>query len=91
MKKIVQGNWPYFLLLPFVLAAVAGWFVLPDELALRSGEGGTVPKLVGLLGPVAMAALGGSLACRKGSRRAAGAILLVLAAVLVVMVFAWNL
>lgn len=80
--------WPYYVLLVFVLAGIVGWFVLPGELMIRGSAG--MPKLIGLLGPVAMAALGGSLAAR-GKTRWAGAVVLVLAAVLEVMLFAWNL
>lgn len=79
--------WPFWVLLLFVLAGVVGWFVLPAELAVR-GEG-TVPRLIGLLGPVAMSALGGSLAIREKTRWA-GAAVLVFAAVLEIMLFVWN-
>lgn len=80
--------WPYYVLLVFVLAGIVGWFVLPAELMIRSGSG--VPKLIGLLLPIAMAALGGSLAAR-GKTRWAGVAVIVFAAVLEVMLFAWNL
>ena len=80
--------WPYYVLLVFVLAGIVGWFVLPAELVIR--DGGDMPKLIGLLVPVAMASLGGSLAAREKTRWA-GAAILVLAAVLEIMLFAWNL
>lgn len=80
--------WPFAVLLAFVLAGIVGWFLLPAELALRSGGG--VPKLVGLLMPVALAALGGSLAARERTRWA-GAAVLILAAALEIMLFVWNL
>lgn len=80
--------WPYYALLVFVLAGIVGWFVLPGELMIRGDSG--MPKLMGLLVPVAMAALGGSLAAREKTRWG-GAVVLVLAAVLEVMLFAWNL
>lgn len=80
--------WPYYALLVFVLAGAAGWFLLPAELVIRSGGG--IPKLIGLLMPVALAALGGSLAAREKTRWA-GAAVLILAAALEIMLFAWNL
>ena len=80
--------WPYYVLILFVLIGIVGWFVLPAELMVR-GEGG-MPKLMGLLVPVAMAALGGSLAVREKTRWA-GAVVIVIAAVLEIMLFAWNL
>ena len=87
MKQKWKIYWPYYVLLLFVLAGIVGWFVLPAELVIRSGS--TMPKLIGLLGPVAMAALGGSLTAREKTRWA-GAVVLVLAAVLEIMLFAWN-
>lgn len=88
MKQRWKIYWPYYVLILFVLAGIAGWFILPSELVIRNGSG--VPKLIGLLGPVAMAALGGSLAAREKTRWA-GAAVIVIAAVLEIMLFAWNL
>ena len=88
MKQKWKIYWPYFVLLVFVLAGIVGWFVLPAELMIRNES--SLPKLMGLLVPVAMAALGGSLAVREKTRWA-GAVVIVLAAVLEIMLFAWNL
>lgn len=88
MKQTWKIYWPYYVLILFVLAGIVGWFVLPAELVIR--DGGGMPKLIGLLGPVAMAALGGSLAAREKTRWA-GVAVLVLAAVLEIMLFVWNL
>lgn len=90
MKKL-KVYWPFLPLILFVIAAVAGWFLLPAELKLADGAGNTVPKLVGLLAPVAISALAGSQMCFPGKRRAAGIILLVLAAVMTLLVFTRNL
>ena len=87
MKQKWKVYWPYYVLLVFVLVGIVGWFVLPAELMIR--DGGGLPKLLGLLVPVAMAALGGSLAAREKTRWA-GAVVLVIAAVLEIMLFAWN-
>ncbi len=88
MKQTWKIYWPYYVLILFVLAGIVGWFVLPADLMIRGGRG--LPKLIGLLGPVAMAALGGSLAAREKTRWA-GAVVIVIAAVLEIMLFAWNL
>ncbi len=91
MKFSWKVYWPYFLLIPFVIAAVVGWFVLPAELVMSDRSDGTMPKLVGLLVPVALAALGSSQACLAGRRRAAGGMILLIAVIAAVLLFAWNL
>lgn len=91
MKRAMKIYWPYFLLIPFVLAGIAGWFLLPAELRMQAGGEAVTPKLLGLLVPVALAALGGSQACLAGKRRAAGIIILVIAAVAEILLFIWNL
>lgn len=91
MKKSWKIYWPYFLLIPFVAAGIIGWFLLPAELAVQAGSGGTMPKLAGLLAPLALAALGSSQACFEGKRRAAGVVILIVAAVAEVLLFIWNL
>lgn len=87
MKKL-KIYWPFLPFLILTAAGIVGWFVLPAELALRTG--GVLPKLFGLLGPVALGAFGGSLAAREKTRWA-GAVIIVVAAVLEIMLFAWNL
>ena len=91
MKKLLKVYWPFLLLLPFVIAGIVGWFVLPAELVIRGGSGSGLPRLIGLLVPVALAALGGSQACLKGNRRMAGILILVIAAIAEVLLFVWNL
>lgn len=91
MKNIWKIYWPYFLLIPFVLAGVIGWFVLPAEVVIQGGSGSGMPKLMGLLVPVALAALGSSQACFKGKRRMAGVLILGIAAIAEVLLFVWNL
>jgi len=87
MKKL-KIYWPFLPVLIFVVAGIVGWFVLPAELVLRTG--GALPKLFGLLGPVALGAFGGSLGAREKTRWA-GVAVIVIAAVLEIMLFAWNL
>ncbi len=87
MKKL-KIYWPFLPFLILVVAGVVGWFVLPAELVLNNG--GAMPKLLALLGPVALGALGGSLAAREKTRWA-GAVVIVIAVVLEIMLFAWNL
>ena len=89
MKKL-KVYWPYLLLIPFVAAGIVGWFVLPETVLLNT-DGTTMPKLFGLLIPVAVSALGASRVCLEGKNRAAGAIVLVLAVVADVLLFTWNL
>lgn len=86
MKKL-KVYWPFLPFLIFIVAGVVGWFVLPAELTIRSGS---MPKLLALLGPVALGAFGGSLAARDKTRWA-GVAVIVFAAVLEIMLFAWNL
>ena len=89
MKKL-KIYWPYLLLIPFVIAGIVGWFVLPETVVLNT-DGTSMPKLFGLLIPVAVSALGASRVCLEGKNRGAGAIILVLAAVAEVLLYAWNL
>ena len=86
MKKL-KVYWPF---LPFALlaiAGIAGWFVLPAELAMGSGS---VPRLFGLLAPVAVGAFGGSLAAREKTRWA-GAVVIIIALVMEILLFVRNL
>lgn len=91
MKKALRVYWPFLLLLPFVIAGIVGWFVLPAELVVQGGSGSGLPKLMGLLVPVALAALGSSQACFEGKRRMAGILILGIAVIAEVLLFAWNL
>ncbi len=95
MKEKLRIYWPYLLLIPFVAAAIVGWFVLPDEMVMRMAADGqpvnTIIKPVALLLPVALSALGSSQACHEGRRRVAGILILAMTAVLTVMLFVWNL
>lgn len=88
MKKW-KVYWPFLPFLILLAAGIAGWFLLPAELSLGA-EKGSLPKLIGLLGPVALGAFGGSLAAREKTRWA-GAVVVVIAVVTEIMLFAWNL
>ena len=87
MKKL-KVYWPFLPVLVLLLAGVVGWFVLPAELALKNS--GSMPKLLGLLAPVAVGAFGGSLAAREKTRWA-GAVVIVIAVVMEILLFVWNL
>ena len=87
MKKL-KVYWPFLPFIVLLLAGVIGWFVFPAELIIN--DGGGLPKLMALLVPVALGALGGSLAAREKTRWA-GAVVIVIAAVAEVLLFAWNL
>lgn len=89
MKKALKIYWPYLILAAFVVVAVIGWFVLPAEVAVRTTDT-TLPKLIALLVPVALSAWGSSMTA-VAKRRWAGVVVLVVAAVIDVMLFAWNL
>ena len=95
MREFFQKNWPWLLVIPFLAAAVAGWFLLPAELVVQVGVDGqpsnTMPRLAGLLVPVALAAFGGSRVCKGAKYRPAGILVLAVAAVVEVLLFAWNL
>ena len=95
MRRKLRENWPYLLLIPFVAAAVAGWFLLPDMVVVQRGVDGQpsrlMPKLLAVLVPVALAALGSSQVCLTGKRRTTGAVVLVVAVLVTVLLFVWNL
>lgn len=94
MKK--KRYWPFLLVIPLIAAAAAGWFLLPDELVMQVGLDGQpsrmMPKLAGLLVPVAVGAVGAGIACgREQEKRAGGLIVLEVAAVITGVVFVMNL
>lgn len=95
MRESFRKNWPWLLVIPFLAAAVAGWFLLPAELVVQVGRDGRpsnmLPKLVGVLIPVALSAFGGSRVCKGAKYRPAGILILVVAAVVEVLLFVWNL
>ena len=86
MKRF-KVYWPFLPFVVLVLAGIVGWFVLPGELTM--GSGGTLPKLFGLLAPVAVGAFGGSLAAREKTRWA-GAVVIIIAVVMEILLFVWN-
>ena len=87
MKKL-KVYWPFLPVLVLLLAGVVGWFVLPSELTVNNS--GSMPKLVGLLAPVAVGAFSGSLAAREKTRWA-GAVVAIIAVVMEILLFVWNL
>lgn len=87
MKKL-KLYWPFLPLAVLVLAGIAGWFVLPAELSV--GGGNAMPRLFGLLAPVAVGAFGGSLAARQKTRWA-GAVVIIIALVMEILLFVRNL
>ena len=87
MKKL-EMYWPFIPTIVLLLVGVAGWFVLPDVIKLEFG--GSLPKLLGLLAPLAVCNFGGSMAARKNSRWA-GVVVMVIAYAMEFLVFSWNL
>lgn len=88
--------WPFLLVIPLAAASAAGWFVLPDELVMQIGVDGQpsniMPKLFGLIIPVAVGVLGAGAASSTGrEKHPAGFITLAVAAVITGFTFVINL
>ena len=88
--------WPFLLVIPLAVASAVGWFALPDELIVQIGADGqpsnTMPKLLGLLLPVALGAIGaGTASSTAEEKHPAGFITLAAAAFVVGATFFWNL
>jgi len=86
MKKL-KVYWPFLPFLLLLAAGIVGWFVLPAQVSIRDT---VLPKLLALLGPLALGALGGSLAAREKTRWA-GAVVIIIAMVMEILLFVWNL
>lgn len=90
-----KSYWPFLLLLPLAAAAIAGWFLLPDELVVQIGVDGQPskvwPKLIGLLAPVALGAVGAGIASGKEKeKRLSGLVVIAVAAIITAITFVWN-
>ena len=88
--------WPFLLVIPLLTAAVAGWFLLPDQLVMQIGvdgqPGNVMPKLFGLLIPVAVGAVGaGTASSAEREKHLAGFLVLAVAAIITIITFTWNL
>ncbi len=88
--------WPFLVLIPLLAAAIAGWFVLPDSLVMQIGADGQpsniMPKLPGLLIPVALGVLGAGVASSTAEEKhLAGYITLAAAVIVTAITFFWNL
>ena len=88
--------WPFLLVIPLVIAAGAGWFLLPEELVMQIGVDGRpsniMPKLFGLLIPPAVGLIGAGIASSTGKEKhLAGFITLAVAAVIAGFTFFMNL
>ena len=85
--------WPFLLVLPLLTAAVAGWFLLPDQLVMRIGvdgqPGNVMPKLFGLLIPGAVGA--GTASSAEREKHLAGFLVLAVAAIITGFTFFMNL
>ena len=88
--------WPFLLVIPLFAAAVAGWFVLPDELVMQIGVDGqpsnTMPKLFGLLTSPALGLIGAGIASSSArEKHPAGFITLAVAFLITGFTFFMNL
>ena len=88
--------WPFLLVIPLVIAAIIGWFVLPDSLAVQIGADGLPskvwPKLIALPLPVAVGVWGAVMASGEDKeKRVGGFFVLVVAAVITIFNFVMNL
>lgn len=94
MKK--KRFWPFLLMIPLLTAAVAGGFLLPDQLVMQIGVDGqpsnVMPKLFGLLIPVAVGAIGAGIASSAAKEKhLAGFITLAAAFLITGLTFFMNL
>ena len=96
--SFVKGKryWPFLLVIPLLAAAVAGWFVLPEELVMQIGMDGRpsnmMPKQFGLLIPPAVGLVGAGIASGTDKeKRLAGFITLAVAAAIAGFTFFMNL
>lgn len=88
--------WPFLLVIPLIIAAVVGWFMLPDHLVAQIGADGLPskvwPKLIALPLPVAVGLLGAGMASgRDKEKRVGGFFVLAVAAVITIFNFVTNL
>lgn len=88
--------WPFLLVIPLVIAAIIGWFVLPDSLVVQIGADGLPskvwPKLIALPLPVAVGVWGAVMASGEDKeKRVGGFFVLVVAAVITIFNFVMNL
>ena len=85
--------WPFLLVLPLLTAAVAGWFLqLVMQIGVDGQPGNVMPKLFGLLIPVAVGAVGaGTASSAEREKHLAGFLVLAVAAIITGFIFAMNL
>ena len=88
--------WPFLLLLPLAITVIAGWFLLPDTLVMQVSTSGqpskSMPKVLGLLIPMAAGMIGAAYASsEREERRPRGLIILALAVVILAVTFVFNL
>ena len=91
-----RSFWPFLLAVPLIAAAVAGWFVLPEELVMQIGVDGRpsniMPKLFGLLIPPAVGLIGAGFASsQEKEKHLAGFITLAVAFLIAGFTFFMNL
>ena len=76
-----------------LILGIAGYFLLPDSLAMQIGVSGRLqnymPKVPALLLPVALGAVG-TVLTRSGEKKTAGLILAVLSPALEAIIFVMN-
>lgn len=65
--------WPFLLLLPLAITVIAGWFLLPDTLVMQVSMSGqpskSMPKVLGLLIPMAAGMIGAAYASSEKEER----------------------
>ena len=88
--------WPFLFLIPLSSAVIVGWFLLPDTLVMQVSMSGqpskSMPKVLGLLIPMAAGMIGAAYASReREERRPRGLIILAIAVAILVIAFVFDL
>ena len=65
--------WPFLFLIPLSIAVIVGWFLLPDTLVMQVSMSGqpskSMPKVLGLLIPMAAGMIGAAYASSEKEER----------------------
>lgn len=83
---------PCVLMLIFYGVAIAGFLIFPNnEVIVHLPNTSSMSKMVAMLVPIALSTVGGALMATSRKSRPAGMIFMILAAVVDVLLFTWNL